>query len=69
MPFKANGKIEAITEAEKLNLRGNHYYLTLLGELYKGIDNKKAKENLQAAYSLAKSKTDKQTIQNKIDNF
>ena len=66
---KANGKKEAITEAEKLNLTGNHFYFTLLGELYKGIDNKKAKENLQAAYSLAKTNTDKQTIQNKIDRL
>ena len=66
---KANGKREAITEAEKLNLTGNHYYLTLLGELYKGIDNKKAKENLQAAYLLAKTNTDKRTIQNKIDSL
>jgi RNA polymerase sigma factor (sigma-70 family) len=66
---KANGKREAITEAEKLNLTGNHYYLTLLGELYKDLDNKKAKENLQAAYSLAKTNTDKQTIQDKIDRL
>jgi RNA polymerase sigma-70 factor (ECF subfamily) len=66
---KANGKREAIIEAEKLNLTGNHYYLTLLGELYKDLDNKKAKENLQAAYSLAKTNTDKQTIQNKIDSL
>ena len=66
---KANGKREAIIEAEKLNLTGNHYYLTLLGELYKDLDNKKAKENLQAAYSLAKTNTDKQTIQNKIDRL
>jgi RNA polymerase sigma-70 factor (ECF subfamily) len=66
---KANGKREAITEAEKLNLTGNHYYLTLLGVLYKDLDNKKAKENLQAAYSLAKTNTDKQTIQNKIDRL
>jgi RNA polymerase sigma-70 factor (ECF subfamily) len=66
---KANGKKEAITEAEKLNLTGNHYYLTLLGELYKGIENKKAKENLQVAYSLAKTNTDRQTIQNKIDRL
>jgi RNA polymerase sigma-70 factor (ECF subfamily) len=66
---KTNGKREAIKEAEKLNLTGNHFYFTLLGELYKDIDNKKAKENLQVAYSLAKTNTDRQTIQNKIDRL
>ena len=66
---KANGKQEAIVEAEKLNLTDNHFYFTLLGELYKDIDNKKAKENFQKAILLAKTQTDKQTIQKKIDNL
>ncbi len=43
---KANGKEEAIKEAEKLNLANNHFYFVLLGELYSGIDNKKAKQHL-----------------------
>jgi predicted RNA polymerase sigma factor len=66
---KANGKQEAIIEAEKLNLADNHFYFTLLGELYKEIDNNKAKINFQKALQLAKTKTDKQTIQTKIDNI
>jgi RNA polymerase sigma factor (sigma-70 family) len=66
---KANGKQEAILEAEKLQLADNHYYYTLLGELYKDIDNKKAKVNFQKAFALAKTQTDKQTIQMKIDEF
>ena len=66
---KANGKQEAITEAEKLNLKDNHFYFTLLGELYTGIDDKKAKENFQKAFALAKTQTDKQTIQKKIDQL
>jgi RNA polymerase sigma factor (sigma-70 family) len=66
---KANGKEEAITEAEKLNLVNNHFYFTLLGELYKDIDNKIAKQNFQKAFSLAKTQTDKQTIQKKIDSL
>ena len=66
---KANGKAEAITEAEKLNLKDNHFYYTLLGELYKEIDNSKANMNLQKALSLAKTQTDKQTIQKKIDSL
>ncbi|HEY9364671.1 MAG TPA: sigma-70 family RNA polymerase sigma factor [Chitinophagaceae bacterium] len=66
---KANGKAAAIIEAEKLNLSSNHFYFTLLGELYKGIDNIKSKRNFQKALSLAKTNTDKQTIQKQIDNL
>ena len=64
---KTNGKREAIIEAEKLQLRNNHYYYTLLGELYSGVDDSKAKENFQTAYALARTQTDKQIIQKKID--
>ncbi len=64
---KANGKQEAITEAEKLNLTNNHFYFVLLGELYTDIDNKKAKQNFQKALSIAKTQTDKLTIQKRID--
>ena len=66
---KANGREAAIVEAEKLNLTGNHFYFTLLGELYKGLDNKKAKANFEAALSLAKTPANKQTIQNKINGL
>ena len=66
---KTNGKQEAIKEAEKLNLADNHFYFTLLGELYTGIDNLKAKQNFQKALSIAKTQTDKHTIQKKIDNL
>lgn len=41
-----------------MNLLNNHFYFTLLGELYKGIDNKKAIMNLQKAFSLAKTLAD-----------
>jgi RNA polymerase sigma factor (sigma-70 family) len=66
---KANGKEEAIIEAEKLNLTDNHFYFTLLGELYTNIDSKKAKLNYQKALALAKTKTDKQIIQVNIDKL
>ena len=66
---KVKGKQEAIFEAEKLNLSNNHFYYTLLGELYTDIDNVKAKENLQKAFVLAKTQTDKQTIQKRIDDL
>jgi RNA polymerase sigma factor (sigma-70 family) len=66
---KANSKPDAITEAEKLNLSDNHFYFTLLGELYTDIDNKKAKDSFQKALQLAKTQTDKQTIQKKIEKL
>ena len=66
---KANGKPEAIVEAEKLNLVNNHFYFTLLGELYTGIDNEEAKLNFDKAILVAKTNTDRQTINSKIENL
>ena len=64
--YKANGKEAAIIEAEKLKLENNHFYFLLLGELYKNIDNKKAKLNFEKSFSIAKTQTEKQNIQKKI---
>lgn len=66
---KANGKQEAIAEAEKLDLTDNHFYFTLLGELYTDLDNRKAKQNFQKALSLARTQKDRLTIQKKIDQL
>jgi RNA polymerase sigma-70 factor (ECF subfamily) len=66
---KANGKQEAIIEAEKLQLTNNHFYYTLLGELYTGIDSFKARQNFEKALTLARTNTDKLTIQKKIDRL
>lgn len=63
---KVYGKEAAIREAEKLDLSGNHYYFVLLGELYTGIDNTKAKQFLEEAKDIAKSVTDKGLIEEKI---
>ncbi|HVU57156.1 MAG TPA: sigma-70 family RNA polymerase sigma factor [Puia sp.] len=65
--YKANGRREAIVEAEKLRLDNNHFYFILLGELYKDVDNIKARLHLQKAYELAKTLTERQGIQEKID--
>jgi RNA polymerase sigma-70 factor (ECF subfamily) len=62
----ANGKAEAIIEAEKLNLTTNHFYYSLLGNLYTDIDNKKALDHYHKALSLAASDADKTTITKKI---
>jgi RNA polymerase sigma factor (sigma-70 family) len=63
---KANGKQEAIIEAEKIELTDNHLYHSLLGELYTDIDNTKAISHFQRAWAIAKSSTDKTLISNKI---
>jgi RNA polymerase sigma factor (sigma-70 family) len=64
---KANGRKEGIEAAEKLMLSDNHFYYALLGELYTGLNNAKAKENFSHAILLAKTQSDKQTMQKKID--
>jgi RNA polymerase sigma factor (sigma-70 family) len=66
---KARGKKEAIMEAEKLNLSNNHYYFTLLGELYRDIDTDRAKNNFEKALSLAKTGADKRMIQIQIEKL
>lgn len=66
---KANGKAEAIIEAEKLKLTNNHFYYVLLGELYTDTDNEQATTNLKKALSMAKTETDKQTIRKKIEKL
>lgn len=63
---KVHGKQQGLNEAEKLDLKSNHFYLVLLGELYTGIDNVKAKQHFQTALSLAGTLSEKQTIQKKI---
>ncbi len=63
---KANGKTEAIIEAEKLNLHNNHLYHSLLGELYKDVNNEQAIGHFNMALSLAVSTADKTLIANKL---
>lgn len=57
----------AIAEAEKLQLTDNHFYFALLGELYIETTNEKAKDHFKKALTLAKTQSDKQAMQNKID--
>lgn len=66
---KANGKMEAIIEAEKINLNGNYLYHSLLGELYMGIDPVKTILHLQDALRLAKSVTDRMLLSKKLVEF
>jgi RNA polymerase sigma factor (sigma-70 family) len=63
---KANGRAEAIAEAEKLQLTDNHFYFTLLGELYAGMDDQKAVQHFERAIALAKTQGEKQLLERKI---
>jgi RNA polymerase sigma factor (sigma-70 family) len=59
---KVYGKEKAIPEAEGLNLNGNLFYHSLLGELYAGLDNQKAICHLEEALALAKTTAEQAVI-------
>ena len=65
--YKVRGRSAALMEAEKLQLTADHFYYTLLGELYTNLDNRQARTNYLKAISLASTETEKRTLQNKID--
>ena len=66
---KVHGKEEAILEAEKLKLEGNHFYFALLGDLYIQIDNEKARAYLEKALALSKVEGERLALQKKIDGI
>ena len=66
---KVSGKQVAIIEAEKLNLKDNHLYYSLLGDLYSDINNTKAIQNFELALNLAFTIADKVTITKKLTNL
>jgi RNA polymerase sigma factor (sigma-70 family) len=67
--FKVNGAQIALAEAEKLTLTGNHFYYTLIGVMYSLTDIKMAEQNFSKALRLAKTNTDRQVIQQKINRL
>ncbi|MDB5147216.1 MAG: polymerase subunit sigma [Mucilaginibacter sp.] len=66
---KTNGKVAAIAEAEKLNLSNNHFYYSLLGNLYTDVNNQKAVQHYEAAMKLATSANDKATMADNIERI
>jgi len=66
---RVKGNEFAIREAEKLQLTTNHYYFTLLGELYKPLDRVKAKLHFETALSLAKTAADRLSIRRKLESM
>jgi predicted RNA polymerase sigma factor len=67
--YKANGREEALIEAEKLQLTNNHFYHILLGELYKGYDDRQSVFHFQQAMTLARTRTEQAEIQKNIDGM
>ncbi len=63
---KVQGKAKAIEEAEQLMLADDYLYHWLLGELYENVDNSKCRMHLQCSLKLAKSATDKKSIENRL---
>jgi predicted RNA polymerase sigma factor len=66
---KVRGKKEAIIEAEKLNLTDNHFYFSLLGNLYADTDIEKALQAFITALELAKTTADKNIIRKNIEQL
>lgn len=66
---KVKSKKEAIAEAEKLNLTDNHFYYSLLGNLYTDLDTKKALKQFETALCLAKTNADKNIISRNIEQL
>jgi RNA polymerase sigma factor (sigma-70 family) len=64
-----HGNELALNEAEKLNLKQNHFYFILLAELNKQIDKNKSIRYLTQALQLCKTDTEKALIKNKIKNL
>jgi RNA polymerase sigma factor (sigma-70 family) len=60
------GKEAAIPEAEGLELTGNLFYHSLLGELYKGVDEGKAVAHFERALDLASTEAEREVISGKI---
>jgi len=63
---KVFGKEKAIQEAQKLDLKENHFYHSLLGNLNTNLENNKAIIHFEMAYKLAKSNRDRMTIDNHL---
>jgi RNA polymerase sigma factor (sigma-70 family) len=64
---RVHGKPLALVEALKLKLEGNPYYYALLGELYTGSDDSRARECYLQAAALAKSEADRQALKRRVD--
>lgn len=66
---KVHGENIAIQEAESLQLENNRYYHTLLGVLYKEVQDQQAKDHLLEALSLTQNEAERKTIQKQLESL
>ena len=64
---KVKGKEAALNEIKSLDVTGNPFYHTLLGELYSGIDYDQAINQFQKAYSLVQTDAEKRNLSRKME--
>ena len=64
-----HGNALALNEAEKLDLKANHFYYILLAELNKQIDTSKSVQYLRKALQLCKTDPEKVLIKNKMESL
>jgi len=64
---KVRGKGVALEEALKLKLEGNPFYFALLGELWTGVDEGKARESYRLGMDLAKTAADAEALKKRYD--
>lgn len=60
------GKVSAIPEAEALDLSGNLFYHSLLGDLYTGLDDSKAGQHLEKAMELSGTPAERALLKNRL---
>jgi RNA polymerase sigma factor (sigma-70 family) len=60
------GKEKAIPEAEALDLAGNLFYHSLLGDLYTGADDRKAIRHLEKAIELSETPAEKALLSTRL---
>ena len=67
--YRTKGPQAALAELEGLQPLNNHFYYTLLGELYRHLDKEKAYTHFLTAVRLAKTQNDKEIIRAKLEQL
>jgi RNA polymerase sigma factor (sigma-70 family) len=67
--YKVYGYEKGIPEAERLNLKGDPYYHSLLGYMYADTDTDKAIRHYEKAVGLTKSRVEKKMLSKEIERL
>lgn len=67
--FRANGKVAALRELQKLNMEGNHFFHALLAEIYQSTEPGKAQLQLQKALKCCPNEREKLILENKYQQL